>query len=355
MARDIAFPAAGRDDAWDRFVLATPGGSYVQTTAWAEIKASVGWDAARVVVRDGETPVGGCQVLLRSVGPVTLCYAPRGPVAAVGAAAIAALDALPELLAGRRIAYVKVQPPLGAQALEQELLNRRYARSDMEAAPVATTMVALRDEPEAILARMRSGTRANIRKAERRGVRIRLGSREEMSLFGELVEATSERQGFAPYPPGYYLRMLDLFADVSHGQLFFAEHEGQVVSGALIIGSGDTAVYKMGGWRGERSAVRPNELLHWTAMQWARERGYAFYDFDGLTLAIAERILRGEPLPDEKTGTWWFKLGFGGEVHIGPRAYDTSTSRLLAPAVRFTAPRMERWRDVAQRLVGRRT
>ncbi|HEX7495825.1 MAG TPA: hypothetical protein VF349_04255, partial [Candidatus Limnocylindrales bacterium] len=103
---DLAPDAAG----WDAFVARSNPGSYLQTTAWAEVKAPNGWrpvrfvgtrpvarggvglegpqpDETRTADEDqpgeaGEETAFGAQFLLRKprAFPWAFAYAPRGPV-----------------------------------------------------------------------------------------------------------------------------------------------------------------------------------------------------------------------------------------------------------------------------------
>jgi lipid II:glycine glycyltransferase (peptidoglycan interpeptide bridge formation enzyme) len=346
---------SGVDAEWDAFVAATPGGSHVQTSRWAEVKAVQEWSGERVIARVAGRIVGGCQLLLRRTGPVTMAYAPRAPLLGVEAEDLfpALLEGIRELTAQHRLSYVKVQPPPGREDVADRLVGEGFVESDLEAAPIATTLVDLAAEPAAILAGMRSGTRANVRKAQRKGVTVRTAGIDEIDRFGALVQATSVRQRFAPYPIPYYRRMLELFGDDGQATLLFAEHQGRVLSGLLVLGWNDTATYKMGAWSGEPGPVHPNELAHWTAMCWAREHGYRWYDLEGLPVALAQSLARGEPWPDGERGTAWFKLGFGGAICLFPGAYDFSPSAMLAPVVRRAAPRLRRWESLALRALGR--
>jgi lipid II:glycine glycyltransferase (peptidoglycan interpeptide bridge formation enzyme) len=110
----------------------------------------------------------------------------------------------------------------------------------------------------------------------------------------------------------------------------------------------------MGAWSGSRTGLRPNELMHWHAIQWARERGYRYYDLDGIDEPAARAVLAGEELPESgKRGTTHFKLGLGGEVTLYPTAYDRSFHWLLVWPARIAAPRLDRFRSRAHRLLGR--
>ena len=92
---------------------------------------------------------------------------------------------------------------------------------------------------------------------------------------------------------------------------------------------GATDVYKIGAWSGEDRAIRPSELVHWMGIQWARERGYRYYDFDDISLAAARTILAGGELPSSASSLTRFKLRFGGTVEVFPSAYHRCQPRIL--------------------------
>jgi len=343
------------DPDWDAFVDSTPGGHHLQTSRWAGVKATHGWQPVRLRVhRKGEF-VGGTQLLVRRMRFGAIGYCPRGPLLRDNdpSALRALLDGLARLARRERILYVKVQPPAGREDMEPILREDGFVISDMPAATVATVRIDLRRSVDEILASMRSATRANIRKATRKGITVRGAGAPGLVAFGELVAETSRRQGgLATYAAEYYAEILRQFGD--RGELLLAELDGEVLSGAIIIGCGDTVAYKMGGWSGHRAGLHPNELMHWHAMQWARERGYRYYDFEGIDESVARAIQAGEELPESgHRGFTRFKLGFGGEVVLHPRPYDRSFHRLLAWPARIAAPRLSRFQARAHSLQGR--
>ncbi len=341
---------------WDAFASSAPGGSYVQSSPWAVIKSISGWRATRIAVRREGHIVGGCQLLEKRISHLgSVAYAPRAPLVAADADADARERVLDELDAfGRshRLLYVKIQGPVGSDDLSPSLARRGWVESGLEAGPTATVRVDLDRSPEAILGAMRSSVRRHVRKAEKSGVGVRVGTYDEIRRFWDLVEATSQRQGFMPFPVDYYQHIWRAFKHSGHSELLLVEYEGELLAGLFLIGFADTVWYKMGAWSGTRSDLHPNELGHWTAMQWARERGYRYYDFDGINPALARAVLAGE-MPDEaRLGTAHFKLGFGGDVVISQNAYDRSYRRLLAPPLRLVAPRLRQGR-LSFRMIGR--
>ena len=342
---------------WDAFVAAAPGGHHAQTSLWAAVKQVLGWEGARIVLRDGGSIVGGVQVLTRAVAPgCQIGFAPRGPLVPEGDAGALErlLAALDDLGHARHIRYLKLQPPAGRHDLVAALRQRGWAPSAMEAAPTATVSTDLTADEDEIMRRMRKRTREMIRQAPRRGLEVREGTAADFDTYWRIVDATSARQGFAAYPRRYYEAMWREFASAGAATMLLAELDGSVLSATLLVGYGDRVTYKMGGWSGERSRVHPNEAIHWAGMRWAKGAGYRRYDFDGIDASIARAILAGgEPPGSARRGVAHFKLGFGGEVELFPEAVDRSPTALLRPVVRLAAPRMDRMRAVAHRALGR--
>jgi lipid II:glycine glycyltransferase (peptidoglycan interpeptide bridge formation enzyme) len=344
------------DPAWDRFVEKAPGGTYQQTSMWAEVKSLANWRPVRIALSRGGVIVAGCQLLVRHVSRLgAVAYVSHGPLVANGdtAALSAVLDTVQGLIRQEPLLYLKLQPPPDGNDMAGTLTKRRFVPSGLDTAPRLTVRVDLRQEPGAILGAMRTRTRTYIRQAQRRGVVVRDGSDDELKVFCDLVEATSRRQGFDPYPRRYYEQIWRSFR--GHAHLLLAEYQGDILSSTLLLGFGDSVIFKMGGWLGSHHDVRPNELLHWTGMQWARDCGYRYYDLEGIDRTVAEAILAGRDRKNLSVpGTTHFKLGLGGQVTRFPGAYDYARQPLLRLGLPLIAPRLDRLTPIAHRLVGRR-
>src|SRR5437660_780880 len=78
----ISVSTSRLDPEWDAFVDRAPGGHHLQTSLWAQVKATQGWWPIRLRLQRAGELVGGCQLLLRSVWKGTIAYCPRGPVMA---------------------------------------------------------------------------------------------------------------------------------------------------------------------------------------------------------------------------------------------------------------------------------
>jgi peptidoglycan pentaglycine glycine transferase (the first glycine) len=343
---------------WDRFVEATHGGAYQQSSRWAQVKSTVNWRCIRLILFRDDQIVAGCQALVRSFARVgSVAYVSRGPLVADSdpGALAAILEALQRLVKEERLLYLKLQPPWDRNDMPAVLRNYKFVRSGLDTAPSVTTRVDLRQSTDDMLAAMHTTARRNIRQAQRRGVVIREGGGDDLPVFYELVEATSRRQKFAPYPQSYFEHMWRVFNEKGHAHLLLAEYQGEPLASVLLIGFGDSVVYKMGGWSGANSSIRPNELLHWTGMQWGRDRGHQYYDLEGIDRSVGEALL-AEPgrIRSPLHGTTRFKLGFGGEVVRYPGTYDYASHPLFGLPLRWLAPNLGRLTPVAHRVLGRR-
>ena len=80
----VGAPTSGDPSvAWDAFVAGHPLATYLQTAAWARVKAANGWSSRLVEADPADGARVGARILLRRprAVPWTFAYAPRGPLA----------------------------------------------------------------------------------------------------------------------------------------------------------------------------------------------------------------------------------------------------------------------------------
>lgn len=288
---------------WDYRVREWPAANLLQSFAWGEVQGRAGWDIHRLEIptTEGLLPLSA-QVTGSGVPGFSRIYVPRGPVCA--ASDIAAFEAvalaLTELGEKVRAAVLEVEVPWSADEIPpgHPWLGWAAARPRQ---PLATVMVDLRPQPEAILGQFREKTRYNVRLAQRRGVVIN----EEATLAQLIacVEATEARQRIHLPSPEH----LELVAEKlgRAARILTAEVDGEVVAAILTAAFAEEATYLYGGATGRHRERMPNQLLQWRAMLRARDEGGHHYDLWGI------------PENDDPQHPWrglaQFKLGFGGE------------------------------------------
>lgn len=309
---------------WDSFVASISGDVLAQTTAWARTKAP-GQKHEVVGVFDGDHLVGGCMLLLRSLGPLRIAYAPRGPIFSSGyegASTLVVAEIERRFLSWRPSALI-VQPTRLDSLTRDAFHGAGLSAAPLDIAPAASVEVDLAPEPDEILARMRSSRRRNIRKAERLGVEVRRGNEAELATFHELHTLTADRQGFAPLTLDYLVRQWEVLAPSGAMRVYLAYLDGEPLAAATVTAFSDRMVFKLAGLseNPEARRARASDYLHWRVLCAARDDGFSFYDLGGFDRDAALIIEKGGDPPEElRTTASQFKLGFGGRVVTRPKA-----------------------------------
>jgi peptidoglycan pentaglycine glycine transferase (the first glycine) len=312
------------DAEWRYFVEYHRAGHILQTHAWAQLKSSFGWRAARSSTFDAHGRiVGAASVLTRPLpyGLGNIAYAPRGPVTDWSNAAHASAtlrDAVGAARASGAFALV-IEPNLDDAAGHVELLTQNGLKPlpfDVQPRRSAVIDISAPDEKD-LLASFKQKTRYNIGLARKRGVTIRRGDARDAQVYFDLMRTTATRDGFSIHPLPYYGAFLRLFAedDAGLGALLIAEHDGQPLSALIATALGDEAIYLYGASSNEKRELMPTYLIQWEAMRWARERGCARYDLWGVPDASADELeAQFETRHDGLWGVYRFKRGFGGQL-----------------------------------------
>jgi lipid II:glycine glycyltransferase (peptidoglycan interpeptide bridge formation enzyme) len=317
------------DREWDAFVATIPGGLYPQSSGWAKVKMRAGWRTLHVMVDDGDQIVAGAQLLvrpLRALGGIG--YVSKGPLLPAGDAELArvVLDGLLERAARSRVRYLVLQPPSRDEALERELVARGFEPSPDLGRPSTTLRIDVTRSADELLADMDKWTRRNIRRGQSHGVTVRMGRDADLDTFLNLRKVASQRKGFASIRhDSHYADMWRVLRARRQIELFVAEYQGEAVSAMLAIAFGDTVFAHASAWSGLHGSHKPNEVLQWSVLSWAKDHRYHYVDLEGIDLRIAEAIR--DPLAnpvDESSDVFVtrYKLGFGGQITTLSAAYD---------------------------------
>jgi lipid II:glycine glycyltransferase (peptidoglycan interpeptide bridge formation enzyme) len=310
------------------------------------VKANQGWRAVRVTARQEGQIVAGAQILLQALPLIgSVGYLFNGPLFVKDDPALHDLMTreLKQIAKAYHILILIVQPPKTAAAYAETLPNNDFTLGKIKIALSATTVLDTSPDLETILAQMKSKTRYNIRLSKRKGITVRAGTEADIPVFHQLLTETGKRQNFTPSSEEYFANMMRILGPHDYFKLFFAEYEGEPVSAMLAIPFGDTVIYKRGAWAGAHGDKRPNEAMHWAAIQWVKSQGYRFYDFDGIEPPVAELILQNESVPREMLqSVTRFKLGFTTGVVLLPPPYEYVYNPILGWGYNHMYPRLAR-------------
>jgi peptidoglycan pentaglycine glycine transferase (the first glycine) len=331
--RTVRVSAQADDPAWDDFLERASYGHHAQTSAWGRARASIGWIPIRVVVSQDGQVVGGAQMVTRPMpfgGSVGFVH--RGPAVPEDRPDVAAI-VLAEMLAigrARNVRYLVVQPPPGAHWMVGELTGLRFRHGAFDIDHTSTLRLDLRPGLDELLASMAKKCRQYVRSAGKSGLVVRRGTEADLPTFNRLKDEHSARLGYPRRDETYYAEMWRALSARGHIELFIAEYEGEPVVAQLAIPFGETCRHMERTWSGEHGNLRPNELVEWETIRWAKSQGYRATDFEGIERPLADAILSGKEVGDDpRYSASLFKLKFGGKVVIDPSSYDYVYNPLL--------------------------
>lgn len=288
-------------------------------------------------------PLAGAQILLRPLFPglpkPTVAYIPKGPILPPeeGEVSRLLLEVVHNIAKEEGAIFLKIEPDWiefswagrareSAKADYAPLLRKWGFIPARTIQPRSTIILDITLPEEEILAGMKHKTRYNIKLASRKGVKVRMGSAEDLKVFYKLLEVTSKRDRFGIHTYGYYLKAFELFAPSGDVAFLLAEYEGEVLAGLMAFRWGKRAFYFYGASSNIHRNLMPNHLLQWEAILWARRTGCLTYDLWGIPDEVGQNpeFYWDEP-PERSDGLWGvyrFKRGFGGTIVRYAGAWD---------------------------------
>lgn len=322
----LVISEASEDTEWDFFVGSIEGGHHVQTSLWAQIKITMGWKPVRIIARDTKGIVAGVQMLVRpyllfgKVGYIT-----KGPIfiREDGELIDFIIKVLLNECRNRNINILVIQPPNNAVFMINLLQENNFQQSSVELAPTASILIDLSLDEDKLLSQIHKSTRNNIRFGLKNGVSILEGSSNSLKLFYDLHINTSKRQNFLPYSYKYFETMQKILEPKGYFQLMFVKYNYHLVSALILIPFNGVVITKLCGWSGLYEKLKPNDVMYWGAIQWAKSHGYRFLDLEGINREGANLVLNGKPLPEQLVHSPdQIKYKFGGKIVLYPMGYD---------------------------------
>lgn len=326
---------------YEAFVKSSKKGSFMQAPCWARVKDM--WAHEIIIAEDEQGRIKGSMLLLIRkipIFPFTIMYSPRGPVCDIyDRETIAELVAGAKELAKKHKSYVlKIDPdvPTGDEKFENQMreLGFRFNKSKNFEGVQPRFVFRLNIEgmtEDEVFANFASKHRYNIRLAKKKGVEVRLGTRDDLAAFCKIMMDTGLRDGFVPRSLEYFEKMYDEMAPEGYLRLYLVYYQQQLISGAVAILYGNKVWYLYGASSNEHRNVMPNYLMQWEMIKWAIESGCDIYDFRG----VSGDLNKGQPL----YGLYRFKKGFNGDFVEFVGALDY----VLKPFWYFFIEKGERW------------
>ncbi|UCD05135.1 MAG: GNAT family N-acetyltransferase [candidate division WOR-3 bacterium] len=140
--------------------------------------------------------------------------------------------------------------------------------------------------------------RCNINRANKCGVRVIPGSIEHLDYFHEYLKQTLAFGGKEALPAEYYKHV----ARFPFSHICSAVQGDLPIAVAIVLTHHDTVYYWGNASSYEHRNSRPNDLLVWEIMKWAKTNGYRYFDFLITPLHSLQGVTR-------------FKLKFNAGIH----------------------------------------
>ena len=190
--------------------------------------------------------------------------------------------------------------------------------------PLFNVWIPLRGRTEEqVLAGMTRAWRKNIRKAERDGVVVVKGTREDLPAVQRLYTETAERQGFETHPLEHFEAMWDALAGEQPGRfhLHLALHDGDLLAanGTAQAGGHAQGIFAANGSLKRR--IKASNAVYAEIIRQARADGADDLDIGG----VAESLEADGP----EAGLLLFKADMGGEVREYVGGWELVLSPLL--------------------------
>lgn len=325
------------DPSWDRLVGCSSGTDVTQLSAWARVRARVGFTPLYLFVDDGERLVGGAQILVRRLPVVgRIGYLAYGPLVAANApdpvaVRTALVDAL-ERIGRHMLSGLFVQPPETAFPVSAELLARGFRRSAAGIAPVGSVRIDLTESLDVIRGRFGRRLRSWTNRWPNRGVVVRRGDERDLPLLCVLMEHSASAQGYQPLSSTYVEALYRELAP-EHAVLFVGELDGVPLAADLVTRCGGLVRGRISGLdrSGPASRVSLPAAVRWEIVKWAKEQGCRWLDFGGLSERTLDILLAGGERPEEGwPAVDQPKLTFGGTAF----RYPPPVEMIRTPALR---------------------
>jgi len=184
--------------------------------------------------------------------------------------------------------------------------------------PSNTIYLDLTQDADAILRKMKSKTRYNIRLSERKGVEVKTMGLDGLDIWYELYKETAARNHLFLNDIKYFEAVLRAKTDTSRSpadvRLLIAEWEGMPLAAMFLVMTANRGSYLYGASSSQHRNLMPTYALQWEAIQLSKANGCTEYDMFGIS-----------PSPDPSHplyGLYKFKAGFGGEIYHSLGCWD---------------------------------
>lgn len=287
MAVELRIAGDGDEEAWDAVVSASPQGTLFHTWKWLKIaERHLHLDLCPIMAYLGEHLVSVYPLFLHSFGMFRVADSPAsagfmlylGPVIVDYErmsqerrehTVLALQERIDDyLFAERGCKLVRVH-------LSPEISDARpFIWAGYAVRPAYTYRINLAKGVDGIWEQFDRKLKADIRRAEKLGVRVREGGLDELLSIHDALSRRFREKGLKWRECREYLAEIYREFHGDHVKVFVAEHEGRLIGSAVTLLYKDTLRFWIGTPKSDMKGVYPNNLVQWEAMKWAATNGF---------------------------------------------------------------------------------
>lgn len=297
---------------WDAFLRTQDYNIFVQSSMYGEFNENMGDQSFILGVYDQlnnqKTLIGGSLVIRVSAKRGDFYYLPYGPVIDYTNPKQLSefFRALKELALKDKVNFIRISPFVeDGEAVRNNLKALGVRKAPIHMLAEHTWMLPLDLDEVDMLKGMNQNHRNLIRRAARDEIKVESSeSVLDVKILHKLLEETAIRHKFTPFSLKYLENEFKVLQNRGEAKLYFAYHEGDLLSSAMIFFHGNSAVYRHGASSTVKHRMPSSYAIQWEAIQEAKKRGLKYYNFWG----IAPEGNKKHPF----YGITHFKKGFGG-------------------------------------------
>lgn len=258
------------DAAWELLVEEAPDATAFHHPAWLRVLSDA-YGYRSIVVAEPDLEAGALLARvprLRGQAWVSLPFSDHCPPLARDAASLERLTAGIAAWSAREGVPVEVRGALApASAWKETDIGVRHVLS-------------LTEDEASLRNGLYSDHRRRLRQAEAGGLRIRFGrSADDMADFYRLHVQTRRRQGVPVQPQRFFDAIWRHLIAPGLGVIALADGHSRPAAAYLVLAWNGTAIGKFQASDPSCWKLRPNHLLYWAVIRWARENGCRWFDF----------------------------------------------------------------------------
>ena len=291
MALTIALLDSQQEKAWDDLVISSPCGTLFHTVRWLRVvQKHAKAEFHPLMFYKGTQLVAIYPLFIQKKGLTKVALSPPtrsymlylGPV-------ISAYESMKQ--DRKESTYIRIQQEMDNYIFKTQ--GCRYARirsspglydsrplrwSGYSVEPLYTYRIDLTQGIDHVWEQFDRKLRVEIHKAQREGVTVRQGDRDDLEFIHDSLYSRYTKQGVSAVNYKNFLQDLyDQFYP-ENLKIFVAEYNGNRIGGTINLVFKNGMYLWVGIPKTNLVGISPNDLIQWEAIQWAQKNGLMYYE-----------------------------------------------------------------------------